>query len=160
MADKKNETGGSETSQLDEYRTRLLHATIEYIGALLDEIEGIIEGLESRRKFSRIYQDLSPEQRAIIEDSVVYFRERLLGIMESGGVACKPPFIPASRAVTTKLISIHIALEELKTGIRGRDGNKIGQGSEEICTEAQSFQDLVSELECIINDNVTNKRMD
>ncbi len=99
---------------LNEYQARRLRVTCQHIDTLLADIEYILGEPESGTAFPRYVPDIPPAQRRTIEDHVARIRAQLVQVLDGQGIAREPPPFPASRSIHTALISIDIAVEELK----------------------------------------------
>jgi GTP-binding protein EngB required for normal cell division len=99
---------------LNEYQARRLRVTCQHIDTLLADIEYILGEPESGTAFPRYVPDIPPAQRRTIEDHVARIRAQLLRVLDGQGIARESPPFPASRSIHTALISIDIAVEELK----------------------------------------------
>ncbi|MGA2933687.1 MAG: hypothetical protein ABSD81_00845 [Methanomicrobiales archaeon] len=123
------------TGSLNESQARRLRVTCQHIDRLLSDIEDILNESASKTAFPRCSSDITPAQQRAIEDYIARIRASLIRILEGQGISREQPSVPASRAVAFTLVSIDIAVEELKpkymrgfgpvTVTAGRDLNKI-----------------------------------
>ena len=123
------------TGSLNEPQARRLRVTCQHIDGLLSDIEDILNESASKTAFPRYSPDITPEQRRAIEDCIARVRASLIRILEGQGISRDQPPVPASRAVAFTLVSIDVAVEELKPKYMrgygavpvaaGRDLNKI-----------------------------------
>jgi hypothetical protein len=123
------------TGSLNEPQARRLRVSCQHIDGLLSDIENILNESASKTAFPRYSSDITPAQRRVIEDYIARIRASLVRILDGQGISREQPSIPASRAIAFTLVSIDIAVEELKpkymrgygavTVAAGRDLNKI-----------------------------------
>jgi hypothetical protein len=81
---------------------------------MLSDMENVLHSAASQSPFPRYVTDLTPAQARVIEDLIRRVRAQLLRVLAWQHMKPKPPDIPATRAVTTQLAFIDIAVEELK----------------------------------------------
>lgn len=126
------ETG---TGSLNEPQARRLRVTCQHIDELLSDIEDILNESASKTAFPRYSSGITPAQRQAVEEYIARIRASLIGILDGQGISREQPSVPALRAIALTLVSIDIAVEELKpkymrgfgpvTATAGRDLNKI-----------------------------------
>jgi hypothetical protein len=102
--------------ELNDPQQRHLRVTCQYIDKLLSEIEGVLHAAASKSPFPRYLADIAPAQSRVIEDHIARLRSQLLRTLAWQHMEPNLPDIPATRAVTTDLAFIDIAIEELKPG--------------------------------------------
>ena len=125
----------SGNGSLNESQARRLRITCQHIDGLLSGIEAILSESESGTAFPRYSSDITPAQRRTIEDHIARVRAQLVKVLDGKGIPRDPPSVPASRAIAFTVVSIEVAVEELKpkymkgygpvSASGGRDLNKI-----------------------------------
>jgi hypothetical protein len=150
-------TEAAKNPSLDEYQIRRFRVTFEYIDALLEEIEDMLDGSASQRVFPRIIPDIPEERHAMIEECIADIRGRLIEVMEDQGIAREPPSIPASRAGASHCTTIHIALEELKPGRRKNAGDRSHTATDTLSGDMGILQDMVAQLEHCIGERAPDE---
>lgn len=105
-----------EPGELNNSQQRHLRVSCEYIDKLLSDMEHVLHSAASSSPFPRYVADLTPAQARVIEDHIGRLRSQLLRALAWQHMEPDQPDIPATRAVTTKLAFIDIAIEELKPG--------------------------------------------
>ena len=103
-----------EPGELNHSQQRRLRVTCEYIDKMLCDMENALHSAESQSPFPRHVADLTPAQARVIEDHIRRLRAQLLRVLAWQHMKPNPPDIPATRAMTTDLAFIDIAIEELK----------------------------------------------
>lgn len=101
-------------AELNPSQQRRLAVTCEYIDKLLSDMENVLHSAGSQSPFPRYVADFSPAQASVIEDHIRRLRAQLLRVLAWQHMKPKAPDIPATRAVTTQLAFIEIAIEEMK----------------------------------------------
>lgn len=101
-------------TSLNENHVRRLRVTCEHIDELLCRIEVTLNAAVSKAAFPRYNPDLSPVQKKTIEDYIARIRARLIQVLDTQQIPRKQPSVSVSRAVDATLISVDIAVEELK----------------------------------------------
>ena len=86
----------------------------EYMDKMLQEIESILHSAEGASPFSRYQLNLSPAQGRVLEDYIRRFRSQILRALAWQHIELPPPNIPATRAISTHLTFIDIAISELR----------------------------------------------
>lgn len=136
----------SAPQSLDEYQDRRLRVTFEYIDALLEEIEDMLDGSAIRRVFPRIISDIPPSRHPLIEDQIALIRQQLLEVLEKQGVSRSAPYLPASRTTASHCTTIHIALEELKPRAPKGGEEQSPPGADTLTADICMLQELVAQL--------------
>ena len=123
------------TGSLNGPQAIRLRVTCQHIDSLLCEIEKVLDEPASGTAFPRYSQDITGARRLAIDDFIARIRASLVGILETQDIAREQTPAPASRAIALTLVSIDIAVEELKPkymrcygdvpAAAGRDLNKI-----------------------------------
>src|SRR5215472_100041 len=98
----------------NEFQQNRLSVTCNYIDALLKDIEEVLNSTASKSPFPKYVSDISPAQRAAIEDYIASFRARLVRVLETVRVPLPGGRISAVHSVRTTLSCIDIAVEELR----------------------------------------------
>jgi GTP-binding protein EngB required for normal cell division len=99
---------------MNEFQARCLSVTCQYIDKVIGEIESVLNAAGSKAAFPKFIEDVTPAQRRTIEDYVARIRAQLTRVLDGQGIERPEPIIPASRAVFTALLTIDIAVEELR----------------------------------------------
>lgn len=129
-------------ANLNEHQARCLSVTCQYIDKIIGEMEHVLNLAASKAAFPKYVGDISSSQRRTIEDYFARIRAQLARILDGQGIPRPEPTIPASRAVSTGLLSIDIAVEELRPPVmRG-----YGQLSPEVATELEGICGELREL--------------
>ncbi|HII76498.1 MAG TPA: hypothetical protein HA264_05570 [Methanolinea sp.] len=141
-------TGGVQgPPRLNIYQIRQLFVTFEYIDALLEDIEEVLDESASDRVFQRTIHDIPPDLHPVIEEAITRVRRRLIEIMEEQGVTVPPPSIPASRTIHSNLAVIHIALEEMRPKRQKKSGGDEREGPDTLFRSISGLQEMVTDLE-------------
>jgi hypothetical protein len=137
------------TGSLNEPQARRPRVTCEHIDGLLGDIEDILNESSSKTAFPRYSSGITPAQGQAIEDHIERIRASLLGILDGQGISREQPPVPALRAIALTLVSIDIAVEELKpkymrsfgpvTAAAGRDLNKIAGDLHSLVTDFDRY---------------------
>lgn len=93
-------------------RQRLL-VTCKHIDSLLNTIEAMLSDTTSKGVFPVYIDDVSPEQRGMIEDSIMRMRQHLLGVLSTQSLAPDAPNISAAHSINVSLTFVEIAIAEL-----------------------------------------------
>lgn len=102
------------TGELNEYQARCLSVTCQYIDKVIGEIEHVLNSATSKAAFPKFVEDVTPAQRRTIEDYLARIRAQLTRVLDGQGISRPEAAIPISRAVFTALLTIDIAVEELR----------------------------------------------
>jgi GTP-binding protein EngB required for normal cell division len=122
-------------SALNEFQARSLSVTCQYVDKMIGEIEQVLNSSTSKAAFPKFIKDVTPTQRRTIEDYLARIRAQLTRVLDGQGIPRPEPTIPASRAVSTALLTIDIAVEELRPSyMRG-----YGTVSAELVTELEGI---------------------
>lgn len=122
-------------SALNEFQARGLSVTCQYIDKMIGEIEQVLNSSASKAAFPKFIKDVTPAQRRTIEDYLARIRAQLTRVLDGQGIPRPEPTIPVSRAVFTALLTIDIAVEELRPSyMRG-----YGEVSPELVTELEGI---------------------
>lgn len=100
--------------ELNEAQQRRLLITCQYIDRLLSSIENALHVRTSPSPFPRYVVDVTPAQARALEDHIRRIRSQLLHALDWQHMKPEPPEIPVTRAITTDLGFIDIAIEELR----------------------------------------------
>ncbi len=93
-------------------RQRLL-VTCKHIDSLLSTIEATLSDTASKDVFPVYIDDVRPEQRGMIEDSILRMRQHLLGVLSTQSLAPDAPSISAAHSINVSLTFVEIAIAEL-----------------------------------------------
>jgi GTP-binding protein EngB required for normal cell division len=104
------------TGELNEVQQRRLIITCQYVDKLLCNIEHALHSTASLSPFPRHVVDVTPAQGRVLEDHIRRLRSQLLRALDWQQMKPEPPQIPVTRAITTDLAFIDIAIEELRPG--------------------------------------------
>jgi len=99
---------------LNQYQARCLSVTCQYIDKVIGDIEHVLNAAASKAAFPKFIEDVTPAQRRTIEDYLARIRAQLTRVLDGQGLPRPEATIPASRAVFTALLTIDIAVEELR----------------------------------------------
>lgn len=102
--------------QLNEAQQRRLLVTCQYIDKLLSSVENALHSAASLSPFPQYVVDVTPAQTRVLEDHIRRIRSQLLRALAWQGLAPEPSEIPVTRAITTDLAFVDIAIEELRPG--------------------------------------------
>jgi GTP-binding protein EngB required for normal cell division len=120
---------------LNQYQRRCLSVTCQYIDKVIEEIENVLNTTASKAAFPKFVEDITPTQRRTIEDYLTRIRAQLVRVLDGQGIQRSDAKIPVSRAVLTALLTIDIAVEELRPAyMRG-----YGEVSPELVTELEGI---------------------
>jgi GTP-binding protein EngB required for normal cell division len=103
-----------ESSRMNTSQKLYLRVSCQHIDDLLSGIEEILQSAASKSPFPRYILDLSPAQIRIIEDYIRRLRTQLVRTVAWQHIDIPEPTIPATRAITTRLAFVDIALDELR----------------------------------------------
>lgn len=131
---------------LNENQARRLNVTCKYIDKVIGEIQGVLNAATSKAAFPQYILDITPVQQRTIEDYLARIRAQLARVLDGQGIPRPAAWCPASRAVSTSLTVIDIAVEEL----RPRYMRGYGELPPELATELEGIsgelRGLVSRL--------------
>lgn len=137
-----NSRESNSAANLNEHQARCLSVTCQYIDKIIGEMEQVLNSAASKAAFPKYVGDISSSQRRTIEDYFARIRAQLARILDGQGIPRPEPTIPTSRAVSTGLLSIDIAVEELRPPVmRG-----YGDLSPEVATELEGICGELREL--------------
>jgi GTP-binding protein EngB required for normal cell division len=91
-----------------------LRVSCQHIDNLLSDIEEIIHSVESKSPFPKYILDMSPAQTRVIEDYIRRLRTQLVRVLAWQHIDASQPTIPATRAISTRVAFVDIALDELR----------------------------------------------
>ncbi|MGB7437379.1 MAG: dynamin family protein [Candidatus Acidiferrum sp.] len=137
----------SSAGGLNEYQARALAVTCQYIDKMIGEMEHVLNSAASKAAFPKYLGDISASQRRTLEDYFARIRAQLERVLDGQGIPRPEATIPASRAVFTALLTIDIAVEELRPSyMRG-----YGEVSPELVTELEGICGELRELVSRVN---------
>jgi GTP-binding protein EngB required for normal cell division len=102
------------SASLNEFQARRLTVTCRYIDDTIGDTQEILNSAVSKAAFPKYIQDITPAQRRTIEDYFARIRAQLARVLDGQGIPRPDAWCPASRAVSTSLTVIDIAVEELR----------------------------------------------
>jgi GTP-binding protein EngB required for normal cell division len=102
------------TPRLNEHQVRRLRITCQHIDELLCTIEETLNFAASKAAFPHYTSDITPVQRKTIEDYIARIRAQLIRVLDGQQIPRDRHTITISRAIDATLISVDIAVEELK----------------------------------------------
>lgn len=112
--------GGEVSSPMNSSQKTYLIVSCQHIDNLLGEIEEILQSATSKSPFPRYILDLNPAQIRVVEDYIRRLRTQLVRTLAWQHIDPPEPTIPATRAITTRMAFVDIALDELRpSSMRG-----------------------------------------
>jgi len=99
---------------LNENQARRLSVTCKYIDKVIGEIEEVLNSAASKAAFPQYIRDITPIQQRTIEDYLARIRAQLARVLDGQGIPRPDAWCPTSRAISTSLTVIDIAVEELR----------------------------------------------
>lgn len=150
--------GAGAASPMNDSQKLYLRVSCQHIDDLLQGIEDILQSATSKSPFPRYILDLSPAQVRVVEDYIRRLRTQLIRTLAWQHIDVPAPTIPATRAITTRMSFVDIALDELRpSSMRGSGSldpeaalqltgvvRELGAISEALSTYL--YQDLTSSL--------------
>ena len=106
--------GGDATSTMNSSQKLYLRVSCQHIDNLLEQIEAVLQSATSKSPFPRYILDLSPAQIRVVEDYIRRLRTQLIRTLTWQHIVIPEPTIPATRAITTRMSFVDIALDELR----------------------------------------------
>ena len=132
----------SSATGLNEFQARNLTVTCQHIDKMIGEMEQVLNSAASKAAFPKYLGDIASPQRRTLEDYFSRIRAQLTRVLEGQGIPRPEATIPASRAVFAALLSIDIAVEELRPSyMRG-----YGELTPELVTELEGICGELREL--------------
>lgn len=123
------------TPRLNEYQGRALAVTCQYIDKMIGEMEHVLNAAASKAAFPKYLGDISASQKRTLEDYFARIRAQLERVLDGQQISRPDATVPASRALFTILLTIDIAVEELRPSyMRG-----YGELSPELVTELEGI---------------------
>lgn len=145
---------GIDNAALNENQERKLRITCQHIDKLLADIEDILNETSSKTPFPRHISDIAPAQRRTIENYIARIRAQLVRVLDGQGISRQEPSIPASRTIQFTLVSIDIALEELKPKYMKGHGKVSSSAATELNGIVGELQGLVTRLNRYLKEGV------
>ena len=102
------------TGSLTENHQRYLRVSCQHIDELLSGIEKILNESSSGTAFPRYASDITPAQRRMIGDYIARIRAQLVRVLDGQGISPEQPSVPATRSIRFLLVSVDIAIDELR----------------------------------------------
>lgn len=135
------------TPRLNEYQGRALAVTCQYIDKMIGEMEHVLNAAASKAAFPKYLKDISASQKRTLEDYFARIRAQLERVLDGQQIPRPEATVPASRAVFTILLTIDIAVEELRPSyMRG-----YGELSPELATELEGICGELRQLVSRVN---------
>jgi len=136
-----------ETNSLNENHKRYLRISCQHIDELLSGIEKILNESASGTAFPRYASDITPAQRRLIEDYIVRVRAQLIRILDGQGIPRERASVPATRSIRFLLVSVDIAIDELRPKHMKGFGELSGTAATDLDGIAGELRGLVSRLD-------------
>ncbi len=133
--------------ELNEAQQRRLAVTCQYIDKLLSSIEHALHSASSPSPFPRYIVDITPAQTRVLEDHIRRIRSQLLRALDWQHLKPEPAQIPATRAVTTDLAFVDIAIEELRPSYMRGSGAVPNDAVEELNGVVHELRTLVQGMD-------------
>lgn len=112
--------GGEVSSPMNSSQKMYLVVSCQHIDDLLGGIEEVLQSATSKSPFPRYILDLNPAQIRVVEDYIRRLRTQLVRTLAWQHIDPPEPTIPATRAITTRMAFVDIALDELRpSSMRG-----------------------------------------
>lgn len=136
-----------DTGSLTGNHKRYLRVSCQHIDELLGGIEKILNESASGTAFPRYTSDITPVQRRMIEDYIARIRAQLVRVLDGQEILREGPSFPAIRSIRFFLVSVDIAIDEL----RPKTMKGFGELSETTATDLNGItgelRNLVSRLD-------------
>lgn len=145
--DGRNATVTRATHRLNENQQRHLMTSCQYIDRLLSDIDGILHQAESLSPFPRHIVDVTQAQVRMLDAHICRIRRQLVRTIAWQAMQPKPPDIPATRAISSYLAFIDIAVEELKPKHMKGYGTVPGDTVEELNRVVHELHSLVEGMQ-------------
>jgi len=133
--------------ELNEAQQRRLAVTCQYIDKLLSSIEHALHSASSLSPFPRYVVDVTPAQTRVLEDHIRRIRSQLLRALDWQQMKPEAPEIPVTRAVTTDLAFVDIAIEELRPSYMRGSGAIPDDAVEELNGVVHELRSLVQSMD-------------
>lgn len=133
--------------ELNEAQQRRLAVTCQYIDKLLSSIEHALHSAASLSPFPRYVVDVTPAQTRVLEDHIRRIRSQLLRALDWQQMKPEAPEIPVTRAVTTDLAFVDIAIEELRPSYMRGSGAIPDDAVEELNGVVHELRSLVQSMD-------------
>jgi GTP-binding protein EngB required for normal cell division len=133
--------------ELNEPQQRRLIITCQYIDKLLSSVEHALHSTASLSPFPRYVIDVTPAQARVLEDHIRRIRSQLLRALDWQHMKPEPPEIPVTRAVTTDLAFIDIAIEELRPSYMRGSGTVPDDAVNELNGVVHELRSLVQSMD-------------
>jgi len=126
-------------------RQRLL-ISCKHIDRLLADIEATLNASASKSVFPSYVGDISPLQRATIEDYIARIRRQLLQVLARQSLAPEEPRISAAHSIQVNLTFIDIAIAELAPRYMRGYGPVSDEGAADLNRIVAELESAVKEL--------------
>jgi hypothetical protein len=146
------------TATLNEYQQRRLLITCRHIDELLSNIESILRVSAQRVTFPKYISDIPPAQRKTIQDYSARIRDRLVEILEKQDIDRGAASIPATRAISSNVTFIDIAVAELRPRHMRGYGTVSHQAGRDLNNIVGELEELVTGLHRIVNNTDADPR--
>lgn len=133
--------------ELNEAQQRRLAVSCQYIDKLLSSIEHALHSASSLSPFPRYVVDVMPAQARVLEDHIRRIRSQLLRALDWQHLKPEPPEIPVTRAITTDLAFVDIAIEELRPSYMRGSGAVPDDAVEELNGVVHELRSLVQSMD-------------
>jgi GTP-binding protein EngB required for normal cell division len=133
--------------ELNEAQQRRLIVTCGYIDKLLSSIEHALHSAASLSPFPRYVVDVTPAQARVLEDHIRRLRSQLLRALDWQQMKPEPPQIPVTRAITTDLAFIDIAIEELRPSYMRGSGTVPEDAVNELAGVVHELRSIVQSMD-------------
>jgi len=133
-------------TDLNENHRRYLLTTFSHVDKLLSEFECIIDVLIPRSLFKAYTNDVTPEQRAKIENQCDAIRQTMKRILEEYGISPPKPDRSVLNAISTTLIFADMSIEELSPKYMRGFGVVSDAASDELKTIVKELRTLLKNI--------------
>lgn len=99
---------------LNEFQQRHLLTSVRHVDQLLSEIEQILNSPSSSLLFREYVPDITTAQAKVVEDYIARIRAQMLCVLESQNISPPRPRLGVINSIRAYLISVSIAVSELK----------------------------------------------
>jgi GTP-binding protein EngB required for normal cell division len=130
---------------LTENHARSLTASVQHAANLIRDCEQVLTSAEHPQAFSRYTGPLSPPQLRIARDYLDRLREQLLRFLEAADLPAPEPTIEAVRALSTSMMFLDDAFEEMRPQYLRGYGALTPQA-------AEALEGLVAELQALVRE--------
>lgn len=143
-------------SSMNSSQKLYLRVSCQHIDDLLSGIEEILQSASSRSPFPKYILDVSPAQIRIIEDYIRRIRTQLVRTLAWQHIDIPEPTIPATRAITTRLAFVDIALDELRPSEMRGSGSLAPEAALQLTGAVRELGALSEGLSTYMNQGLTS----